>query len=144
MKTQYIPMGSDLVASAFRRLDEQVAYLRRQVALSALFAWNYSSRIHRPGGEAISELRARSMPLPVDPLESKRWRWELALAAIVACLALCACGPDGSEPREPEISDPFRPPPELRPQIRGLHVYQVKDGQGPTREVVIVIQKGQG
>lgn len=56
---------------------------------------------------------------------------------------LCSCGHDGSEPKEPDVSDPFRPPPELRPQIRGLHVYQVKGDQGPTKEVVIVLTKGE-
>lgn len=89
MRTQYIPRGSDLVASAFRRLDEQVAYLRRQVALSSLWAWNYQARLERP-----------RVAVHADPVERKRHRWELILAAVVACLALCACGREAPEARE--------------------------------------------
>lgn len=62
---------------------------------------------------------------------------------ILMALLLGSCGDqDNGDPETPEISDPFRPPPELRPQIRGLHVYQVKDGQGVGKEVVILVQKG--
>ena len=125
MKTQYMPRGSDLVASAFRRLDREIAILHRQIALSALFSWNLES--WAPG-------RNRVLVAP-DPVERKRSRWELAVALVLACLALCACEPEDTKPREPDISDPFRPPPYMRPQVRALQAY-------PSGEVVIVIQRG--
>ena len=147
MKTQYMPRGSDLVASAFRRLDREIAILHRQIALSSLFSWNYAGRgdwlAKRSGSGDLADLeswapgRSRALVAP-DPVERKRHRWELVLAAVVACLALCACKPEDSSPKAPEISDPFRPPPELRPRVRGLHVFPSK-GAGP-EEVVLLLE----
>ena len=52
---------------------------------------------------------------------------------ILLVAMLCACEPDDSKPREPEISDPFRPPPYPKPNLRGLHVY-------PSGDVVLVVE----
>ena len=99
VKTQYIPRGSDLVASAFRRLDREIAILHRQIALSALFSWNLESYTPRRGA-----------PVRTDPVERKRSRWKLVVAVVLACLALCACGGELPEAREltrPEIETLF-------------------------------------
>ena len=108
-QTQYIPRGSDLVASAFRRLDEKVADLRRQVALSSLWSWNYAAIMPANGAWNRSHLSDHN--LKPNPVERKRTRWELAVAAVLACFAFCACGdvPRSRELTRPEIATLLSP-----------------------------------
>lgn len=97
-------MKGEGFATAFERLDREIACLRRQVACSSLWAWNWESRIYR-GEDLPPVIIQASAPRPIS---SRRTGWELAVAAIVACFALCACRPEDG-PTEPERSDPFEP-----------------------------------
>lgn len=112
--TTYIPLGSDLVSSAFRRLDREILGLKKAIALSTLFSWNYESKL-RPVVECVQE----------KPRHLRGWHpLEVFAACLALCLALCACGPNNKD-NTPEIAGPC-PGPGL--PVRVVGAQHLRDG----------------
>lgn len=124
MKTKYIPHGGmGSVGLEFERLELHRTCLIQQIALSHLFSWNYATKLTPIRDELVRNYRERY---------SLRSKLEMLVAGLVACLALCACGPDDKGDSTPEIAGPC--PPGLPVTVRAAH--RLEDGS-----IVLLIER---